>query len=82
MHEPQWSAHYYRYFSKYSVEHDTPQEAFNALHWGAEAGELAPVKITNPDGSVLIEGDALDSMIYGEGTTAFAAWLSENKKED
>lgn len=82
MGEPHWSAHYYRYFSKYAVEHDTPQKAFNALHWGAEACELAPEKITNPDGSVLIEGDTLDNMVYSGGTAAFAAWISENKKED
>jgi hypothetical protein len=73
-----WTAHFHRWHAPEVQECDSPAEAFSALMWGEESFSLSADRITNPDGSTLIEGDELDRLISSGSPEAFDAWLKEH----
>lgn len=81
MSDPEWTAHYHRWHTPETIDWDSPQGAFSYLMWGEERFELSADRITNPDGSTLIEGDKLGVLI-GRGEEAFQAWLDEHNTEE
>jgi hypothetical protein len=56
----QWTARYLRYHHPGEEKFDTLDEAVGRLAWGEEEGALAGVEIVAPDGTVVLEGKALD----------------------
>jgi hypothetical protein len=75
--EEKWAAHFHRHHAPETSEHDSPGGAFWALMWGEEDFALSADKITNPDGSTLIEGEELDRLISSGSPEAFDAWMEE-----
>lgn len=55
----QWTAVYWRHYSRYEDPCDTFAEAFEYLKWGEDYGELSSESILGPDGAVLMDERAL-----------------------
>jgi hypothetical protein len=55
----QWTAVYWRCYSRYEEPCDTFADAFRFLEYGSDAGSLAARAILGPDGNVLLDADAL-----------------------
>ena len=67
----QWTAVYWRYFSRYKEPCDTFADAYRFLEYGADSGDLAVEAIVGPDGDVLVDADALHD-----------AWLADVDPDD
>jgi hypothetical protein len=68
--EVTYKAHYFRYSKKYEEECDTLEEAITFLAYSLyDSGQLSPVDIVGPDGTVVLEGEELSRRMmvaYGD----------------